>query len=60
MKILNKIFYHILKRLTIYYEDGIGIKSVKKRRHLKKLKINFARYKLFDKKWSYVHKFLYF
>jgi FkbM family methyltransferase len=51
MQLLRKICYHLSKRLYVYYQDGIGYKSLKKRHHLKKLDIIYSRYQLFDKKW---------
>ena len=54
MKILAKSSLgYLIRKLTIFYEDGININYFRKRRRLKKIGINYSRYKLFDKKWLF-------
>ena len=49
--LIKKALGYLIRKLTIYYENGINLGDVRNRRRLKKIGINYQRYKLFDKKW---------
>jgi FkbM family methyltransferase len=49
--LLKKIIGFIGRELLAIQEDGIGFKVIKKKKNLKKLGVNYSRFKLFDKKW---------
>jgi len=42
---------YLIRKLSIFYNEGININNIIKRRRFKKNGINYQRYKFFDKKW---------
>jgi FkbM family methyltransferase len=49
--LFKKSLGYLIRKLTVFYEDGINLDNSRKRRRFKKTRINYQRYKLFDKKW---------
>ena len=49
--LLKRLLGYLIRELSVFYDDGINMKSIIRRRQLKKNRINYQRYKLFDKKW---------
>ena len=49
--LFKKPLGYLIRKLSIFYDDGINIDNIIKRRRLKNNGINYQRYKLFDKKW---------
>tara|TARA_Y100001958_G_C21144615_1_gene482347 strand:+ start:20 stop:790 length:771 start_codon:yes stop_codon:yes gene_type:complete len=49
--LLKRLLGYLIRELSVFYDDGINMKSITRRRQLKKNGINYQRYKLFEKKW---------